>query len=156
MMLKKQKTNIEEKVTKCKRNLHMPLTQAEFNERSIDLAKALSMKVSLEHKMASVRSSIKSEMDVQDGIVAKLRQIVAENAEWRDVECEKHLDYENRKVYFVNIEAGGRFDERTMRFDEMQVELPLDTEATPPDDEPYTDDESQDAETPEDDGDCPI
>jgi len=114
------------------------------------------MKVSLEHKMASVRSSIKSEMDVQDGIVAKLRQIVAENAEWRDVECEKHLDYENRKVYFVNIEAGGRFDERTMRFDEMQVELPLDTEATPPDDEPYTDDESQDAETPEDDGDCPI
>jgi len=38
--MKKQKTNIEEKVTKCKRNLHMPLTQAEFNERSIDLAKA--------------------------------------------------------------------------------------------------------------------
>jgi len=33
MMLKKQKTNIEEKVTKCKRNRHMPLTQAEVNER---------------------------------------------------------------------------------------------------------------------------
>jgi len=133
----------------------MPLTQAEFNERSIDLAKALSMKVSLEHKMASVRSSIKSEMDVQDGIVAKLRQVVAENAEWRDVECEKHLDYENRKVYFVNIETGERFDERTMRLDEMQVELPLDQEAPPPDDEPYTDEETPE-ETHEDDGDCPI
>lgn len=153
--MKKQKTNIEEKVSKCKRNLHMPLTQAEFNERSIDLAKALSMKVSLEHKMASVKSSIKSEMDVQDGIVAKLRQVVAENAEWRDVECEKHLDYDRRKVYFVNIETGERFEERTMRLDEMQVELPLDQEATPPDDEPYTDEETPD-ETPEEDGDCPI
>lgn len=140
--MKQPKKAIEPKVEKCKRNLHMPLTQDEFRDRSTELAKALSTKAGLERKMASVRSSIKAEIDVQDGTISKLSQVVSENAEWRDVQCEKHLDYEKRKVWFVNVETGEKFDERTMRLDEMQIDLPLDEEPPIPM-EPYEDDQTR-------------
>lgn len=138
----KQPKIIETKVEKCKRNLHMPLTQDEFRDRSTELAKALSTKAGLERKMASVRSSIKAEIDVADGTISKLHQIVSENAEWRDVQCEKHLDYDRRKVWFVNVETGEKFDERTMRLDEMQIDLPLDDEPPEPM-VPYEDDQTR-------------
>jgi len=79
--MKQPKKTIEVKIEKCKRNLHMPLTQDEFRERSTELAKALSTKAGLERKMASVRSSIKAEIDIVDGTIGKMSQIVSENAE---------------------------------------------------------------------------
>lgn len=137
------KTNIKPKIVNVKRNLHVALTDAEFKDRSTELAKALSMKAALERKMASVRSSIKAEIDVQDGTISKLHQVVSECGEWRDVQCEKHINYDKRKVWFVNKETGEIFDERPLRLDEMQVDLPLDESGAcdpPYDDEPTDDD----------------
>lgn len=117
------------KTVQVKKSLHVKLTQEEFNDHAIELAKLMSERDRIESSLASMRSSFKASIDETTAKIAKERQLVQEGREWRDVHCTVVYDYDERRVITTRTDTGEVIEDRAMRLDEMQMEMDFTSES---------------------------
>lgn len=115
----------ELKTVTTERRLRCKLTQEELLDRGQSLAYHLSDVAAIEADLASYKSSCKGRLDMANAKVQQYQQQVAEQAEWRDVECRDEYDYTTRTVISVRLDTGETLGIRPMTEDELQGELPL-------------------------------
>lgn len=108
-----------------KRHLRCALTQEELIERGQKLTYHMAEVQAAENDLASFKSQSKSRIDAATAEVRKYQQQVAEQAEWRDVECEDRMDFDSKTVTSIRLDTGEIIGTRRMTEDELQGTLPL-------------------------------
>ena len=72
--------------------LRHDFTDAELSEFARDLARSNRTRTSLELKKKAVDSAIKSEIEAENQIIARLSQFIGEGHDWREIDCLVILD----------------------------------------------------------------
>lgn len=106
-------------------NLRVELAVPELLEYADKLAHAVADKQRIENAKASANSQFKSQIDEIAGRVGYLQQVVANKAEYRDVECEECYRYESGEVRIYRCDTMELVSSRLMTEDEKQAELDL-------------------------------
>lgn len=152
------------KRTREKRHLACPLTTEELLHAGDTLSRKLSDFDQVTAELESFKAQVKGKQKTLEAEIGVQRSLVRDKVEWREVECEEIMDWDDGTVTIVRLDTGEETEKRKMRADERQLQLPLDPdpepdveeeedEPQPPDpaDEPVADDDkAEETETEED------
>ncbi len=128
----KSKSNTTDvRVQKVTKHLTVKLTEEQRSQFGIQAAEA-------QHEWELAEANDKQAKEHWKGIKAKwegernrLSTMVRTGVTYDDVDCNMVFDYAAKRVYVVRLDTKERFDERPMRFDEMQQSLPLEKPKSP-------------------------
>jgi hypothetical protein len=119
---------------KFTRALKVDLTEEEFRERSIHLARTLDKVEDLETEKKSVADRYKSRISELLSGLSSYRAAIRDGWEMRDVECDEMMDYENGIVKIVRTDTLEVVDERPITDAERQLYLEGTEKEEPPED----------------------
>ncbi len=106
------------------------LTNSEKQELGTQMAEAVSRRTEHDKALKSVTASIKSDIAKEDAIISSCSEKIRAGYEFRTVECQDILDFENNKVLTYRLDNGQIIKERTMEPEERQKNLFHDGEVT--------------------------
>jgi len=108
-----------------KRTLKVDLTDAE----RLDLGRRLALEqqhlAESEDRKAEVAAAIKAEIESHEKTINLLSRTLNHGYDYREVECEVHLDFNSNRVAVARTDNGEVVEERAMTADERQRELPV-------------------------------
>ena len=94
-------------------------------------------------ELESFKAQVKGKQKTLDAEIGVQRSLVRDKVEWREVECEEIMDWDDGTVTIVRLDTGEETEKRKMRADERQLQLPLD-----PDPEPDVEEEEDEPQPP--------
>lgn len=103
------------------RSLQCVLTQPEFNVRATEYAQADQELDRLEVERKSVNDDFKDRIGGVNAKRAKLRRVVIDRREPRDVECTWHADWASKSMLLRRDDTGEVVEARTMTAEEVQA-----------------------------------
>ena len=111
------------------RTLKVHLTERELLEKAKELARTRQEIDVLEAEKKAITAKFKSDIDEKTARSDGLVTIVSTGADYQPVDCEKVMDYINKRVTVCRLDTGELITDRKMYENELQQELPMeDTE----------------------------
>lgn len=104
--------------------LDCPLTDAEVQERTKRMLEALDEADQIERVLAAAKEDAKFELKVRNEIVRKMRRVISERSERRQVTCTVVPDWNHYQMRIVRDDTGEVVKVRPMSDEERQTELP--------------------------------
>jgi len=105
------------------RSLPCPLTDREFEDRAMELAKALEDIARLEAEKKESATDFAEQIKGRTADARALRQVVKTREEFRDVKCHWVRDYKQKELRLMRVDTQKQVDSRTMTEAELQEEL---------------------------------
>lgn len=111
------------------KSLKCPLTDKELLETGDELTEALDHKAAVESELESIRAEYKAKTKAADADIERLRTRHRNKFEMRPIECREVRNYEDRIFYVFRTDTDECIEERPLRQDELQQDLPHTSDA---------------------------
>jgi flagellar motor switch protein FliM len=104
-------------------SLEVKLTEPELKTCSKQLAEALNAKARIESEIETFKAQKKAEITNLDGTIGKMTVLINSEKEYRPVDCEMTIDYDDKTKSSVRLDTGEVIRVEKLTADELQTTL---------------------------------